>query len=71
MHLLKESTKPVPQGKKRKKIEALPVPGEPIVIPPRPKPAPAFAGPEEEKKDEENRGHSKSKRNKTQTNPFG
>ena len=68
MHLLKESAKPVPMAKKRRKIEALPAPGEPIVIAARPRPAPAFGAPEEEKKEEESKGPYKSKRNKTPTN---
>ena len=66
--MLKESAKPVPMGKKRRKVAALKAPGEPIVIPPRPRPAQASGAPEEEKKEEESKQSFKSKRNKTPSN---
>ena len=70
MHLLKETTKPVPMGKKRRKIAALDMlPVNPRVFVPNVNPE------EEEKKDEhmeeEKKGGAGSKRNKSKPQPFG
>ena len=70
MHLLKESTKPVPTGKKRRKIAALELlPVNPSVLIPNVGQDP----PEEEKGEQEHQeqrmGHG-SKRNKTKPQPF-
>ena len=70
MHLLKESAKPVPMGKKRKKIAALAAPGEPIVIPPRPRASMAGLALEAQRQQEESKEPYRSKRNKTPTNMF-
>ena len=70
MHLLKETAKPVPMGKKRRKIKALRAPGEPIVIPPNPRPSIAGLALEAQRQQEESKEPYRSKRNKTATNAF-
>ena len=69
MHLLKETTKPVPKGKKRLKIAALEMlPVNPNVF------VPNVDMEEEEKKEEhqeeEKKGNHGSKRNKSKPQPF-
>ena len=70
MHLLKESAKPVPMGKKRKKIAALAAPGEPIVVPKLPGRFTANDALEVPRQQEESKEPYRSKRNKTPTNIF-
>ena len=70
MHLLKESAKPVPMGKKRRKVAALEmIPVNPNVFVPN-----VNMEEEEEKKEEhqeeEKKGNIGSKRNKSKPQPF-
>ena len=68
LHLLKESTKPVPKQKKRKTIQALAMDDKEIaipVIPPRPR---ASAGNPPADPNEETKEPYRSKRNKTPVN---
>ena len=67
LHLLKESTKPVPKPKKRRMIAALPIPDEIVVIPGITKPRESLTG-DKSGGNEETKEPPRSKRNKTPMN---
>ena len=67
MHLLKESTKPVPKPKKRRLIAALPIPDNIVVIPGITHPRQNLAG-DKDGGNEETKEPVRSKRNKTPVN---
>ena len=67
MHLLKETTKQVPKQKKRRKINALPIPDDIVVLPGITHPRQNLAG-DKDGGNEETKELPRSKRNKTPVN---